>query len=220
MPSRALPRDPSSSTWRAGPDRLDHDLLAALDSGHLSGALLACSTPTLPADHPYWRHPKVQITRTSRRSADVRSVVRTDRRQYPRLPRRPSGAIRVDLTAATDDCQWPCALLCSRAPRGGGPPCTPFVVGACSWGRRAGRRDGAGAGRPRGRDWPGAASVFFDNPLHQLQISPDGTQLRWPAPIGAPNLWGRPFGAPARIAAGHARPGRAWSGTLAYNNRH
>jgi glyoxylate/hydroxypyruvate reductase A len=36
------------------------DLLAALDSGHLSGAFLdVADTEPLPADHPIWHHPRV-----------------------------------------------------------------------------------------------------------------------------------------------------------------
>lgn len=41
----------------------DNALLAALDSGQLAGASLdVFSTEPLPADHRYWRHPKVRLT--------------------------------------------------------------------------------------------------------------------------------------------------------------
>ena len=39
------------------------DLLAALDGGHLSGASLDVFDPEpLPADHPFWTHPKITVT--------------------------------------------------------------------------------------------------------------------------------------------------------------
>src|SRR5690625_7176395 len=39
------------------------DLLAALDSNHLKGALLdVFSTEPLPADSPLWTHPNIHIT--------------------------------------------------------------------------------------------------------------------------------------------------------------
>lgn len=42
---------------------VEADLLAALDSGHLVGALLdVFQTEPLPADNPFWTHPKVHIT--------------------------------------------------------------------------------------------------------------------------------------------------------------
>ncbi|MSO53930.1 MAG: glyoxylate/hydroxypyruvate reductase A [Rhodospirillales bacterium] len=46
-----------------GPQIVDTDLIAALDSGHIAGAMLdVFVTEPLPADHPYWRHPKVVVT--------------------------------------------------------------------------------------------------------------------------------------------------------------
>ncbi|MBA3012408.1 MAG: glyoxylate/hydroxypyruvate reductase A [Proteobacteria bacterium] len=39
------------------------DLLTALDAGHLSGACLdVFQTEPLPADHPFWQHPKIMVT--------------------------------------------------------------------------------------------------------------------------------------------------------------
>ena len=41
----------------------DDALLDALDSGHISAATLdVFATEPLPADHPYWAHPKVTVT--------------------------------------------------------------------------------------------------------------------------------------------------------------
>ncbi len=42
---------------------VDEDLIEALDSGQLSGALLdVYRTEPLPEDHPFWSHPKIQFT--------------------------------------------------------------------------------------------------------------------------------------------------------------
>jgi glyoxylate/hydroxypyruvate reductase A len=42
---------------------VDADLIAALDSGQLSGAALdVFRTEPLPADHPFWRHPRIMIS--------------------------------------------------------------------------------------------------------------------------------------------------------------
>ncbi len=42
---------------------VDEDLLALIDAGHLQGALLdVFRHEPLPADHPYWRHPRVRVT--------------------------------------------------------------------------------------------------------------------------------------------------------------
>ena len=39
------------------------DLLAALDGGRLSAAVLdVCDPEPLPADHPFWRHPRIVLT--------------------------------------------------------------------------------------------------------------------------------------------------------------
>jgi glyoxylate/hydroxypyruvate reductase A len=42
---------------------VDADLLAALDAGHIASATLdVFNQEPLPADHAYWRHPKVRVT--------------------------------------------------------------------------------------------------------------------------------------------------------------
>ena len=42
---------------------VDEDLLSLLDSGHIAGATLdVFRTEPLPADHLYWRHPRVTVT--------------------------------------------------------------------------------------------------------------------------------------------------------------
>lgn len=42
---------------------VDHDLIAALDSGRLSGAVLdVFHVEPLPSDHPFWTHPKIKVT--------------------------------------------------------------------------------------------------------------------------------------------------------------
>jgi glyoxylate/hydroxypyruvate reductase A len=59
----ALPKGAFVINMGRGGHVLEEDLLAALDSGHLAGAALdVFNTEPLPADHPYWTHPKVHIT--------------------------------------------------------------------------------------------------------------------------------------------------------------
>jgi glyoxylate/hydroxypyruvate reductase A len=42
---------------------VDDDLLALIDEGHLSGALLdVFRTEPLPSNHPFWTHPKITVT--------------------------------------------------------------------------------------------------------------------------------------------------------------
>jgi glyoxylate/hydroxypyruvate reductase A len=46
-----------------GKHLVEQDLISLLDSGHLSGATLdVFRTEPLPADHPFWLHPKITIT--------------------------------------------------------------------------------------------------------------------------------------------------------------
>jgi glyoxylate/hydroxypyruvate reductase A len=58
-----LPKGAYLINMARGGHVVDADLLAALDSGELSGAVLdVFNTEPLPADHPYWTHPKVHVT--------------------------------------------------------------------------------------------------------------------------------------------------------------
>lgn len=59
----ALPEGAYFINMARGPLVADDALLAALASGHVSGAALdVFNHEPLPADHPYWTHPKVHVT--------------------------------------------------------------------------------------------------------------------------------------------------------------
>ena len=59
----ALPKGAFVINMGRGGHVVDDDLLAALDSGHVSGAALdVFNVEPLPPEHPYWGHPKVHIT--------------------------------------------------------------------------------------------------------------------------------------------------------------
>ena len=46
-----------------GAQLVEEDLLSLLESGHMAGAALdVFRTEPLPADHPFWAHPKVRVT--------------------------------------------------------------------------------------------------------------------------------------------------------------
>ncbi len=59
-----------------GAHLVEDDLIALLDSGHLSGATLdVFRTEPLPAEHPFWKHPKVTVTpHTSARTLRDESI--------------------------------------------------------------------------------------------------------------------------------------------------
>lgn len=58
-----LPRGAYLINIARGAHQVEADVLAALDSGRLSGAALdVFETEPLPPDHPFWRHPKVRLT--------------------------------------------------------------------------------------------------------------------------------------------------------------
>jgi glyoxylate/hydroxypyruvate reductase A len=59
----ALPKNAYLINMGRGGHVVDDDLLAALDSGQMSGAALdVFNTEPLPPDHRYWSHPKVKMT--------------------------------------------------------------------------------------------------------------------------------------------------------------
>jgi glyoxylate/hydroxypyruvate reductase A len=59
----ALPKGAFVINMGRGGHVVDDDLLAALDSGHISGAALdVFNVEPLPPEHPYWTHPRVHIT--------------------------------------------------------------------------------------------------------------------------------------------------------------
>ena len=59
----ALPKGAYFVNMARGGHVVDGDLLAALDSGHLAGAVLdVFNEEPLPAGHPYWAHDKVCVT--------------------------------------------------------------------------------------------------------------------------------------------------------------
>lgn len=59
----ALPRGAALVNCGRGGHLVQEDLLAALDSGQLSQAVLdVCDPEPLPASHPFWRHPHIMLT--------------------------------------------------------------------------------------------------------------------------------------------------------------
>ena len=59
----ALPRGAFVVNAARGGLVVDEDLIAAIDSGHIAGAVLDVFQPEpLPTDHPFWSHPKVIVT--------------------------------------------------------------------------------------------------------------------------------------------------------------
>jgi glyoxylate/hydroxypyruvate reductase len=59
----ALPRGAGVVNVGRGPHLVDADLLAALEEGQVSAALLDVTEPEpLPPEHPFWHHPRVWIT--------------------------------------------------------------------------------------------------------------------------------------------------------------
>ncbi len=89
----ALPEGAAVINLGRGAHLVDADLIAALDSGHLSGATLDATKPEpLPADSPFWLHDRVTIMpHTARRvrpdtvGSQVAEAVRLDRVGKPQI---------------------------------------------------------------------------------------------------------------------------------------
>ncbi|MEK1851425.1 MAG: glyoxylate/hydroxypyruvate reductase A [Phyllobacterium sp.] len=86
-----LPRGAAVISAGRGGQLQQDDLLAALDSGRLSGAVLDVTDPEpLPAGHPFWSHPKILLTphiaSMTRPETAVDHVLDTIRRHREGLP--------------------------------------------------------------------------------------------------------------------------------------
>jgi glyoxylate/hydroxypyruvate reductase len=71
----ALPRGAAVVNLARGPHVVEADLLAALNAGHLSHAVLdVFATEPLPAEHPFWRHPAITVLPHAAAQTDPRSA--------------------------------------------------------------------------------------------------------------------------------------------------
>ncbi|MEI8028953.1 MAG: glyoxylate/hydroxypyruvate reductase A [Comamonadaceae bacterium] len=71
-----LQRDGYVINVARGPHLVEEDLITLIDSGHLAGATLdVFRTEPLPAEHPFWQHPKITLTpHTSARTLRDESI--------------------------------------------------------------------------------------------------------------------------------------------------
>lgn len=73
----ALPRGACLINAGRGGHQVEEDILAALDSGQLGGATLdVFGIEPLPADSPFWDHPKVTVTPHNASIVNAESAVR------------------------------------------------------------------------------------------------------------------------------------------------
>jgi glyoxylate/hydroxypyruvate reductase A len=71
----ALPRGASVVNLARGAHLVEADLLAALEAGHLSHAVLdVFATEPLPAGHPFWQHPAITVLPHAAAQTDPRSA--------------------------------------------------------------------------------------------------------------------------------------------------
>ncbi|WP_298400942.1 glyoxylate/hydroxypyruvate reductase A [Sphingobium sp.] len=86
-----LPRGAGLINVGRGGHLVEHDLLSLLDEEHLSGAFLDVTDPEpLPADHPFWTHPRIVITphiaSMTRADSAARALIANIRRHQAGAP--------------------------------------------------------------------------------------------------------------------------------------
>jgi glyoxylate/hydroxypyruvate reductase A len=94
-----LPRGASLINAARGGHVVEPDLLAALDSGHISWATLdVFRTEPLPSDSPFWHHPKVTVTPHAAAVTDPRACVAQVAENIGRIERGEAPLNQVDLS--------------------------------------------------------------------------------------------------------------------------
>jgi glyoxylate/hydroxypyruvate reductase A len=93
----ALPRGAALVNLARGAHVVEAELLAALDSGQLRHAVLdVFGTEPLPAEHPFWRHPRVTVLPHVAAATDARSAAAVAARNLQALADGAPLAHRVD----------------------------------------------------------------------------------------------------------------------------
>jgi glyoxylate/hydroxypyruvate reductase A len=94
-----LPQDAFVINVARGGHLIEDDLIAAIDNGHLSGAVLdVFQTEPLPAASPLWAHPKITVTPHVAAISDPRAGIQYVLRTIPLLERGETPEHVVDLS--------------------------------------------------------------------------------------------------------------------------
>jgi glyoxylate/hydroxypyruvate reductase A len=99
----ALPAGAYLINVARGRHLVDEDLLAALDSGHLAGALLdVFRQEPLPHEHAFWHHPRITLTphtsaRTLRRESLAQIIGKIDALETGATPQSLGGWVRTEV---------------------------------------------------------------------------------------------------------------------------